>query len=144
MGQSALELLGHAVLVEHGSMGGSEFGALKAHEIIRRLLTQAQIPVRFPRGARSMLYWAFKEGWPDTPRALAWVRNKLTHPKAGGPVYRRPAKLRVEAYWLILAYLELLILWICGYQGPYVERLKMLEKTIPAGEVASPPWTKRR
>ena len=100
MAQSALETLSWAVLVENGSqpmiadpqhrMTKSEFEDLIAADKVRKLLRWAGVPSGPPLAydllgpnAADLLHEQDPAGL-DRPRAVTWMRNRITHPKPGG------------------------------------------------------------
>jgi hypothetical protein len=72
------------------------------------------------------------------PEAIAWVRNRLVHPKDVAEPYRLDGLL-LEAWQLLMHYCELLLLFDLGYAGSYCVR-------FPSGQWAHDsrpvPWAK--
>lgn len=132
LAQSALELLADKL-----SVTGSSAAAK-----IRTLLDLASISPRIPYEASSMKYWAPRQRWADGPEAVTWVRNGITHPKPGKTL-DRPARLRVETKWLLLSYLEQLLLWLFDYRGSYINRVRLLKGSVAVWDVRPVPWGTR-
>ncbi len=91
---------------------------------LRAMLKKAKIPISpIPAHLPALKAFAKKEGHGDAPKAVAEVRHRLTHPKRLDDLYDRD-QLLIEAWWLTVRYLELLILHWIGYTGRIVDRTK--------------------
>jgi hypothetical protein len=120
---AALELLfwqravleGNADLKKHGN---------RADRRLRAMLEDAKIPISsMPAHLSALKAFAHDEGHGDAPKAVAEVRHRLTHPKRLEDIYDRD-QLLIEAWWLTVRYLELLILQWVDYTGRVVDRTK--------------------
>jgi hypothetical protein len=138
LSQSALELLAWALLVEESPRYSSTaFGRLSAEERVRALLTTLSIPVRLPAYARGLR----RLGSVDGPDSLVTIRNALVHFRRAkhSVLDRTPTDVRLEAVQLSLQYLELAILAICGYEGMYRDRFRVLVG-VGLPSVRKVPW----
>ena len=145
MGAAGLEHLMWQTLVLEGGMSGRLYRDQDAHEKLRRLLTEAQIPTDIdaallPVTARFAAYEHQRQGKVlDGPEVVTQIRNRLVHPRgAQERVYRRDG-LAAEVWLLTRHYLALLILHSLGYQGSYRD----LRNTGGwAGDVGDVPWSR--
>jgi hypothetical protein len=143
MGAAGLEHLMWQTLVLEGGMSERQYRDQDAHEKLRRLLTDAQIPTDIdaallPVTARFAAEEQQRQGKVlDGPDVVTQIRNRLVHPRgAQEPVYRLEG-LVAEVWLLTRHYLALLILHSLGYQGSYRD----LRKTRGwAGDVGDVPW----
>ena len=139
MAQSALEALARSVLVEKKGqpvigdpqhrLTKTEFGKLNAADKMRRLLRWAGVPSG-PPSAHDLLgpnaADLLNERDPaslDGPRAVTWMRNRITHPKPGGTA-KPPAEAFFECRWTLLGYVELVLLRLLGYRSSYADRME--------------------
>jgi hypothetical protein len=138
---AALEMLSWVTEVLEGGMDEEKW---RQHDggsawRVRRLLTRATVDIRLARGsAGSLAEFAKAEGQQDLPNALALVRDRLTHPKDPGDIYRFQG-LVSEASRLACRYLELVILHRIGYRGQIADRTNLGRW---AGESEPAPWSR--
>lgn len=135
LGQTALEMLTTAVLVEklgHRRAGSAALG-------IRNLLNHIGIPVVVPTTLPALAAEALAQGWTDGPDAIVKIRNMLVHPsqadRTRSLAISGPAKF--EATLLSLQYTELVMLWLVGYDGPFVDRTDL---PMIMGKHRPTPW----
>ena len=151
MGAAGLEHIMWQIMVLGGRMSEDQYLGTgqyrgrrpQAHEMLRTVLTDAQIPVTIeehllPVIARFVAdekrqYGAVLDG----PHVVTQIRNRLVHPKATQERVYRLGGLVTEVWLLTRHYLVLLILHSLGYQGSYRDLRKLRGM---AGEVDRVPW----
>jgi len=143
MGAAGLEHIMWQTLVLEGGMSEPQYRDQDAHELLRRLLTDAHIPAGIDAGllpvaARFAAEERRRQGKAlDGPDVVTQIRNRLVHPRGAQDQVYRLEGLLAEVWRLTRHYLVLLILYSLGYQGSYRD----LRKTAGwAGEVGSVPW----
>ncbi|MBS7349649.1 MAG: hypothetical protein KIG95_05740, partial [Comamonas sp.] len=118
--QAALELLAWQYLVKDGRLilesDDNKFGASGK---IRLMLKIFGIPLGFNKLTLGLTSRYKKLKWEDQVHAMVVVRNSLVHPKAQEDF----TDCLIDAWKLGLHYTELTILFLCGYQGKYQDRL---------------------
>ncbi|WP_433930056.1 hypothetical protein AB3662_39735 [Sorangium cellulosum] len=137
MSQAAFELLWWTKFVAVASVV-HEPDKLIAADKLRLLLDRYHIPMTIPPELTELAKEARSKNWDDGPQALTQVRNETVHPtkgrKARPPLHGPPVW---EAWRLSVWYLEMCLLAILEYNGPYCPR-------IPAGGNANAtkmvPW----
>jgi hypothetical protein len=140
--QLASELLSSRLFVEErGTYTEKKFKNHKefpADRKMRLLLDEAKIPTAIPARLAFLSALATQEGWQDGPQALSHLRNCITHPTAHKrqTLDRVSMPARYEAFSLALWYLELILLWLMGYKGDYVNRLNVRAN----GDRETVPW----
>lgn len=120
LAQAGLEYLAWVNLVLSGRMSKRKYRDLHAADALRLLLTDARIPADVPPGLEAVIELAGRETL-DGPGAVAWVRNRLVHPKEPDEPYRIE-DLVWQASQLCLEYAELLLLHRVGYDGRFQRR----------------------
>jgi hypothetical protein len=145
MGAAGLEHLMWQTLVLEGGMSERQYRDQDAHEKLRRLLTDAQIPTDIdaallPVTARFAADEQHRQGKVlDGPDVVTQIRNRLVHPRGAQERVYRLDGLAAEVWLLTRHYLALLILHSLGYQGSYRD----LRKTGGwAGDVGDVPWSR--
>ena len=155
MGAAGLEHIMWQIMVLGGRMSEDQYlgrgpyrgRGPQAHELLRTVLTDAQIPVdidaqllpviaKFVADERTQ-YGAVLDG----PDVVTQIRNRLMHPKAAQERVYRLDGLVAEVWLLARHYLVLLILHSLGYQGSYRD-LRNLRRL--AGDVNKVPWVSPR
>ncbi|MGW9369282.1 hypothetical protein ACWGVR_04590 [Streptomyces xanthophaeus] len=147
LGAAGLENTLWQRFVLSGDMTSAQYDRLPAHELLRRALRSASIPLtidpeHLPALAQLAAARKREHGVDiDGPTMVTWVRNKLVHPtRSEADVYR--FKGAVTETWLLTRhYLTLLILESLGYQGGYTSLAAGHRYT---GESAQVPWAKGR
>jgi hypothetical protein len=144
MGAAGLEHIMWQTLVLDGGISEREYLDQDAHELLRRVLTDAQIPTDIDAGllpvtARFAAEEKARQGTVlDGPEVVTQVRNRLVHPRGAQERVYRLEGLITEVWLLVRHYLALLILHSLGYQGAYRD----LRTTRGwASEVGNVPWT---
>jgi hypothetical protein len=143
MGAAGLEHIMWQTLVLKGGMSKRQYRDQDAHELLRRVLTDAQISTDIdarllPIMARFVAEEKHRQGKVlDGPDVVTWVRNRLVHPKGMQERVYRLEGLVAEVWLLTRHYLVLLILHSLGYQGAYRDLRKPRGW---AGEVGNVPW----
>ncbi len=127
--QTALERLSYGYSVEERKLIGKEgFGRLQAVDQLRLVLGSLGVPLDIPTSATA-LQTTTNRNWVDGPKAVTEIRNDLAH---GG---KKRAELDldcyVEAWTMIMWFLELGLLSLCGYRGDYWNRNNAAPETVP-------------
>ncbi|WDV32437.1 hypothetical protein OIM90_17430 [Streptomyces sp. AD16] len=143
MGTAGLEHLMWESLVLNGVLAKQQYKQRPAHELLRKVLLSAQIPVDInphllPAAAQYAADVKRDENKDiDGADIVTWVRNRLVHPQESQePVYRLDGLTR-DAWLLARHYLVLLILYSLGYKGSYRD-LTRIRGWV--GDVAEVPW----
>jgi hypothetical protein len=118
LAQAGIELLTWTELHLGRGLSERNYRRLGAAGRIRRLLVEAAIDPAVPADLPAITKIAAENGKDDAPAALAWVRNKLVHPRRPDEVYEVDGLVWQTSY-LLLTYLELLLLHRLGYEGSY-------------------------
>jgi hypothetical protein len=142
LAHTALELLAWATLVQGRQMLSTDgFDRLPAADRLLLLVSLAGIPTRIPDSFSDLCTVAKAENWQTGPHAIAELRNAIVHPtkKHFDKLARVESHARFEAWTLALWYVELLILWLCEYQGDYSCRC-VREGYSGADDVLPVPW----
>jgi hypothetical protein len=98
------------------------------HEKIRRLLKEKHISPEIPTELKELYEYCqnnIKDGSPlDGPSAITYLRNYFVHPRKENieKIVEVPVSIMGQVTSLGLAYIELIILNIFGYKGPYTDR----------------------
>ncbi|MNS40553.1 hypothetical protein D3C72_728730 [compost metagenome] len=127
MVQVGLELLAWVILVEQsGIISRDGYERLNASDCLRLVLHQASIPLAIPGSLSHLGAFAKANNITTGPEALTYLRNAVIHPtvKNIGRVNSMPMAARSEATSLALSYLELVLLYVLSYKGPYADRMK--------------------
>lgn len=135
LGQTALEMFATAILVEHLRQPNPQSAA----DGIRRLLNHICVPVAIPPHLTALASAAQTHSWNDGPLAITRIRNMLVHPNK---LYRQAwLSISRDAKWqaslLSLHYTEMVMLWISGYDGAYVDRTDL---PMMLGKHRTTPW----
>lgn len=143
MGTAGLEHIMWESLVLSGVLTKKQYKQRPAHELLRKVLLSAQIPVEInpqllPAAAQYAADVKMNENKViDGADVVTWVRNRLVHPQESQePVYRLDGLTR-DAWLLARHYLVLLILNSLGYSGNYRD-LTRIRGWV--GDVANVPW----
>jgi len=141
--QAAFELLAWTLLVEDRRVL-SEDGVQKlpASDRIRLMLSACDIPLAIPPGLAELSRVAKDEKWQDGPHATTEIRNAIVHasPKKRARILGHGFEVRTDAWTLGQWYLELILLRLFDYNGPYSNRLR---RGVGRGaEVEPVPWAK--
>lgn len=150
-GAAGLEHIMWQTLVLGGRMTKEEFDGrteyqgrkLAAHDRLRMVLTEAQIPIDIdpdllPVTARHAAQVKQSQGWNlDGADMVTWTRNQLVHPEGTQEQVYRLNGLVAEVELLTRHYLALLILNSLSYQGSYRD---LRSRRGWVGDVAKVPW----
>jgi hypothetical protein len=143
MGAAGLEHIMWQTLVLYGAMSENQYKDQHAHEKLRRMLTDAQIPTDIdaellPVTAKFADAEKQHQGRAlDGVDVVTQIRNRLVHPEGGQERVYRLEGLVAETWLLIRHYLVLLILYSLRYQGAYRD-LRRIRGW--AGDVHKVPW----
>jgi len=140
---STLELLAWAVLFEDQQWLNEKDGKLNMAGRTRLLLRWAGIDPTIDSRLTALTALAKRENCIDGPDVLAFVRNRLVHPlrraKEGPPDW--PSwETQIDAWRLVMQYVELVILRLLDHQGRYGSRFHM-EGRWP-GQIEPVPWAR--
>lgn len=143
MGTAGLEHIMWESLVLNGVLTKQQYKQRPAHDLLRKVLLSAQIPVDInPHLLSAAAQYAAdvkvnENKDIDGADVVTWVRNRLVHPQESQePVYRLDGLTR-DAWLLARHYLVLLILKSLGYNGSYRD-LTRIRGWV--GDVANVPW----
>ena len=116
----ALESLTWTILVRReGWLDPDGYGELTAADSLRLLLKWVSVPVEVPHFLATLDSVASSQNM-DGPEVLAWIRNRIVHPDKKDQLDYGPVR---DAWKLSLWYLELLLLRLFDYEGPYKSRV---------------------
>jgi hypothetical protein len=144
MGAAGLEHIMWQTLVLQDGMSESQYREKDAHELLRRVLTDARIPTDIDAGllpvtARFAAEETLRQGKVlDGPDVVTQIRNRLVHPRGAQERVYRLDGLVAEVWLLTRHYLVLLILHSLRYQASYRD-LRRVRGWV--GEVGTVPWT---
>ncbi len=139
--QMALELLAWECLVgQSDAMTADGFKRLNAPDRVRLVLAHNGIPLEIPDTLPEIGRHKREPKWRDIADAVVFVRNKIVHPepKHRERIFGRDAGLLRDAWTCALWMLELLLLRLFEYDGPYSDRREP-DKFV--GKVAPVPWS---
>ena len=117
------------------------FDSLRASDKFRILFSSIGLPLGIPNNLTDFAQLAqSKQGknqWGSSPEALTEIRNALVHPEKENII--EDSQALFQAWNLLLWYLELSLLFLCGHKGTYANRL-VLGHSVRTVEPV--PWTK--
>lgn len=143
LAQAALELMAWVCLVEKGSISQTDFSNPPfrwASKKINRLLEECGIPKEIPSEFSNLIEFERKlKNTNNGPYAFVEIRNSIIHsePNNRQTFSNTSSAERVEAWMLGLWYLELILLKMFNYKGPYFKRRP---GHYWYGDVESVPW----
>lgn len=140
LAQTALERLAWMKLVkESPHLTSTQFRGRASEQKLGMLLNEMGIPLEIPGCLSGLRSLAAREGWPDGPTAWIKVRNNIVHPDNDWePGFSSlDATVLGELLDLGMWYLELCLLRLFDYSGPYVNRLI---RDIHAQRIEPVPW----
>ena len=125
---SSIELLAWTVLIRDGWATESSLDTMSAAAMMRLLARWAGIPTEIPdsmSALRGRVNSLGQRGW-EAPEVLFNVRNRLVHPpkRFESPEWPTRAEL-LETWQLSTWFLELILLRLSDYSGPYWSRLRL-------------------
>jgi hypothetical protein len=119
---AGVEYFGWNILHNRGDVSRADYKQLGADGVLRRLLASASIPTNIPDDLGALHEVVLPRGHTaDGPGVIAWLRNRLVHPKDAEEPYRLEG-LVGQASLLLLEYAELVLLHHIGYAGNYAKR----------------------
>jgi hypothetical protein len=133
LGQVGLEMLVYAVLIDGQHKTWDEIKPIG--RAITRLLEQYGIPTAIPDHFKELAAEALREGWLSGPWAVTCLRNEFIHVKRNDP--ERPHEAWVQAWKLIVWYMEMTLMAMFGFKGEYLNRLKW---PLAVWQVERVPW----
>lgn len=122
LSQVALELLSWSIVVEREQMLSRRgFDSLSAADRIRLALAWAKIPTNLPAIKKTSYSWSSELTGRDGPELLTSLRNAFTHPSKDkrGELKAFDGLGKFWTWQLSQHYVELLILRLAEYDGPY-------------------------
>ncbi len=143
LAQVALELLSAVILVEDlKRITPQDFDKKNLYPAYRKfqaLLTECGIPLTIPPTLVHLSAVAVANNWSDGPTALTQTRNKLAHASLPNlkKLYSITPQVKSDLRTLALWYVELVLLWWCGYKGGYRSRVGPL---LPPYQENTVPW----
>ncbi len=118
---AALEYLSWVTFVVGGGRSARDHPS-RASDKLRELLIRAGIETQVPAELEAFAGLPLPHDRPqDGPEAVAWVRNRLVHPKDAREPYRLE-HLVLQTWQLLMHYGELLVLHELGYTGRFKPR----------------------
>ena len=127
--QTALERLSYGFCVEERKLVSKMgFNKLPAMDQIRLVLGSLRIPLDIPSSARG-LSTVRNRNWVDGPEAVTQMRNDLVH--GGKKRSELSAECYVDAWRLVVWFVELGVLSLCGYRGGHWNRNSEARETVP-------------
>lgn len=112
---------------------------LKGPDKLRMLLSSVGIPLLIAtdlQALNSNLGKNKKPRWHDGPHAITDIRNAVVHPDPKTPL---EPNSEYDGWRLAMWYIDLVVLFLCGHQGRYSNRLT----TRWAGTLEWVPWVKQ-
>ncbi|MCX6378063.1 MAG: hypothetical protein NT023_01075 [Armatimonadetes bacterium] len=103
-------------------MTAEEFDARRAYERFEKLVIWCRLPLSIPPSL-SDLKLCFPRA--SGPEAITTIRNSIMHPTKANREKRQAYSIYVvyEAWQLSMHYIELAMLKLMGYSGPYHNRI---------------------
>ena len=129
LNQAALERLSFSTV---GPMVGARDG-----EWIAQALNRAGIDTALPACCWELARLQKRHNWSHGPHCLVVLRNSLIHPVDRHGPFSESAL--VEAHGLGLHYIELMLLRLSGYNGEFVNRLRIKDPLY--ARVEAVPWS---
>ena len=111
---AGLEYLSWVSHVVEGARSRDEQRARPAQANLRELLIEARIPQAVPAELDALERLRVERELPDAPAAIAWLRNRLVHPKDANEPYQLE-RLVLQSWQLLMQYAELLLLHDLDY-----------------------------
>lgn len=136
LAHAALDLLSFTYCVTYKNlMTNDAYKKIPAKDKFTMLLASLNIPLSIPDNLQALSKTARERNWGTGCQAICEIRNEIVHPedKKKGKLY----DVYGETSELILWYLDLVLLALCGRNGKYCNRLTA--KWF--GETESVPWT---
>ena len=128
LNQSAIELLAYMRV-------GAKPEGQPTGEWIKNALTPAGVPTSIPTSCQELIACSSRESFTHGPHATVGIRNSLVHAE------ERLGEISLDEYHeakqLGLWYIELMLLRMFDYHGPYVNRLGADQST---GNTKPVPW----
>ena len=135
--QIALELLTCVAFLEENTlMSEKAFEGLSAADKVRVLLFWLGVPTAVPDSCPAL---KARDTGADAPEAVTEIRNAIIHPTKSNRIKREKIDMRAvyEAWQLNMWYVELALLKLIGYSGPYSNRTT----SGITGAIETLPWT---
>jgi hypothetical protein len=126
LAHATLERLSWVHFVGHRGLDPDAFDRVDGGAACRiaLLLADLNIPLELPSSlVPELAAWASGENVIGGPRVATKVRDTLVHPRRRERMAETSPQVRIQARQLALWYVELVLLALCQYNGPYVNRL---------------------
>ncbi|MFM9960728.1 MAG: hypothetical protein ACKV2Q_05830 [Planctomycetaceae bacterium] len=124
LAQAALERLSwNFFIFDKKTISKTRFKKQTASESLRQLLASCKIPLPIGQtleALRRNLNSNKHARWIDGPAAITAIRNRVVHPEPEDPLVNRS---EYEGWCLAMWYIDLVLLFLCGHQGQYANRL---------------------
>jgi len=119
---AALEYLSWVkIVLDEKRRSKTEHKERSAAENLRELLDDAGVSTDIPADLDVVEQLRVEKKRRDGPEAVAWVRNRLVHPRDAKEPYRLD-HLVLQTWQLLMQYGELLLLRDVGYTGSFCPR----------------------
>ena len=117
-------------------MSEKAFEGLSAADKVRVLLFWLGVPTAVPDSCPAL---KARDTGADAPEAVTEIRNAIIHPTKSNRIKREKIDMRAvyEAWQLNMWYVELALLKLIGYSGPYSNRTT----SGITGAIETLPWT---
>lgn len=119
LAQAGLELAAWTAFIPD-RLSKEGFNRLPAHDILRLLASEAQLPTEIPPFLSNAKNFAGEQRWEDGPRTVTEIRNLLVHPTKKLRSTDVPPPVLIESAQLAMWYLEAVLLFILQYDDEYV------------------------
>jgi len=133
--QTVFETLTWVLFVEQLQLySPQDYGNSKKHPAeskLMELLNHCKITTNIPNELSALQTLAATIGFANAPQALVRIRNKFVHPKDAKFAAQLTEDAKKEAWSLSLHFVELTILKMVGYSGPYFNRIRKKTETTP-------------
>jgi hypothetical protein len=139
LGQNVLELIAWVRFVEELQLRSArdfDNPRLKASDRLRELLAWLEVDPAIPTQLTALAEEAARQNWLDGPHAIGEMRNALIHPRQRQRLTTTPVNARIDLQELVLWYVELALLRLIDFHGPYANRLGAKR----TGSVEHLPW----
>lgn len=140
LGMTALDLLSALIVAGRGGqVSAAKHDHWSSAKKLRALLSALNVQASIPHGLEGLTAFARRHAKPDSCEALTELRNGFVHPngKRRAVVFGEAGKAATfDAWWLVLWYQELALLYLLGHQGNYVNRTTQRW----TGQIEPVPW----
>ena len=132
---AALEIMAWQWLTRIENLDAGKVDSENADWRIRRMLKSMQVPIGIRPSMAALTDFA---NGRDGPKTVADLRNRVVHPKEGVDILDISSETKQQAWNLALWYMELALMKLCQWDGPYLDRTR--SPPLWEGNVSYPPW----